>query len=242
MDMGLSEPTDIPIVGDPAPVDAPAALDATIEAPVVIEPADEPVVETPIEAPAESVIEGAAELPVEEVAGEGEQAEAPADDTPTFPSYEDWTLPEGLTMQPEQTEAYNELIGRFGLDQEKGQEMIAFGGEILKQAQERMAEQQVEVFNQTRQGWVKDFEKQAGNQRNTILNDAKSAIKDAVPDEKARADVWNVLAYTGAGDNPAIINMLAALGKRNRERGAPGPSLTATGTQNPADKRYGRRS
>jgi hypothetical protein len=102
-----------------------------------------------------------------------------------------------------------------------------------------MREGQVDAFAETRAGWVKDFETSAGNRRNTILADAKAAVLHAVPDDKTRAELWNVLALTGAGDHPAVIRAFAAIGKGLRERAAPSPGTPAKTTLSPAERRYG---
>jgi hypothetical protein len=223
----------------------PSVAESVVETPVEPVAVEEPVVETPaepvaveepvVETPAEPVVETPSETPTEEPAAEVE-AQAPE-----APTYEEWKVPDGLTMDAEHIESFNSVIGKYGLSQEAGQELMEFGGILIKQAHEQMAQQQQEAFNSTRQNWVKEFERQAGNQRNTILNDARSVIKDAIPDDKARADLWEVLAYTGAGDHPAVINMLASIGKRSREGKAPGPSIASNISGNPADRRYERR-
>ena len=238
-------PVDAPVIdaAAPAAIDALAA-DTPIEpAPAAqAEPAPVPDAAAAEPAPAGSVIEGA-EAAAHEASTEGAQAEVPADAEPAaLPVYEDWTIPEGVTMPPEQIEAYNGLIGKFGLPQEAGQEIMDYGAQLIKQAHEQMAQQQVDAFESTRGDWRKEFDKQAGNRRNTILDDAKSAIRSAVPDEKARSELWNVLAFTGAGDHPAVINLLAAIGKRDRERGAPGPSINTQPNVSPAQRRYAPRS
>ena len=176
-----------------------------------------------------------------EAGKEGEGAKPDASVEAKVPTYAEFKLPEGMTMEAAQTSAFGNILGKYGLSQEAGQEIMDFGAGVLKQAQERMAEAQVDAFAETRRGWVKDFESMAGNRRNTMLNDAKAAIKDAVPDDKARAELWNVLAFTGAGDHPAVIKAFAAIGKRARERGAPSPAVPAKQqTTSPADRRYGR--
>jgi hypothetical protein len=49
-----------------------------------------------------------------------------------------------------------------------------------------------------------------------------------------------VLGFTGAGDHPAIIDLLSRADRRMQERGAPAQGLSVkAGPTNPADKRYG---
>lgn len=235
--------SEVPVAVETAPLaEAPAPV---TELPVTEEAPVEPVTE---EIPAEPVVEDVPAAAVEEVPAEPaiEPEAAPAAEAAPaeLPTYEAFDLPEGISLADEDLSELTTVFGKYGLTQEAAQDLATFGAERIKrgveQAQEAMAQSQQDVFNQTRQGWVKEFERQAGNQRNTILNDAKAAIKDAVPDEKQRAALWDVLAYTGAGDHPAVINLLSAIGKRNREGKAPGPSIATTISGNPADRRYQR--
>lgn len=232
-----------------APVETPVA---GVEA---IAPAAEPVAAEGVAAGAEAAPAAEAEAapaeappaePAAEAAPEGEKPPAEGenrDNAPQFPVYEAFKLGEGLELAPEQSSALNNLLGKHNLSQEAAQEIVDFGSSILKGAQERLQQQQHDVFADTRRGWVKDFEKMAGNRRNTMLNDAKQAIADALPDQKQRTELWQVLAFTGAGDHPAVIRLLSNIGKRARERGAPASTTPAnTKASDPADRRYGRRN
>lgn len=245
------EPTPV-IGGDAAPVAA--APVAAVETPVAVAEVVAPEAVAAVETPAEAGLAEAAEPaetpaePAAEAAPEGEKPEGEADPAPEgdkasqFPTYEPFKLVEGLELAPEQSAALNNLLGKHNLSQEAAQEIVDFGSAILKGAQDRLTQQQNDVFAETRRGWVKDFEKQAGNRRNTMLNDAKQAIADAVPDAKQRQELWNVLALTGAGDHPAVIRAFANIGKRARERGAPLPTAPAKTTPNtPWEGRYGRK-
>lgn len=225
-----------------------------------------PVAETPpaaaavveaAPAPAEPVVEAA---PVEAAAVEEKSAEAaPAEPVvdPVVPdpakaaeaievaplepiTYEAFNLPEGFEAPAERIEAFTGLLNEYSLSQEAGQKLMDLHAETIKQVGDQMAQHQIDAFAETRSGWVKQFDKQAGNRRDTILNDAKWAIGEVVKDDKARQELWNVLAFTGAGDHPAVINAFASAAKRMRERSAPPQGLPAKAQPtNPAERRYG---
>lgn len=227
----------------PAAVDvAPVAETPVVEAPAVVETAPEaaaPAAEAEA-ASEETAAEPAAEAAAAEDAAP-EAAEASAEPAkPEPPKYEDWKVPEGMSLDTERSSALSNIFGKYGLSQEAGQEIVDFGASYLRAQQERMEENQREVFAEMRRGWVQDFEKDSGNRRNTMLNDAKTAIREALPDEKQRAALWEALAITGAGDHPAVIRAWANIGKRLRERAAPSPGLPADPNRNmrPADRRY----
>lgn len=175
---------------------------------------------------------------------EGEKPAEPAAEAapaPEPPKYAELLkVPEGLTMAPDQMTGYAALLTKFNLTPEAGQEMMDFGGAFLKQAQENLVQNQHDVFAETRRGFVAEAQKTFGNKFDTTVNDAKFAITSLVPDKKARAELWSVLSFTGAGDNRHVIGAFAAAGKILRERAAPGPSNPVNGTKsgNPAERRY----
>lgn len=224
-----------------APIEVAPIAEAPVEAAPLAEPVAEPIAETPAEeAPAAEEAAAPAEGadPAAEPKAEGEQAAEP--DPKAFPTYEDWTVPEGMEMQTEQTGALNNIFGKHNLSQEAGQEIIDYGSGILRKAQEQMAQHQQEVWADTQTTWRKDCQTQFGNRYNTMVNDAKTAITEAVPNDKDRAALWDALNLTGAGNHPAVVKAFAAIGRRSRERGAPAPNISSTVQKSPAERRYGR--
>ena len=151
-------------------------------------------------------------------------------------------MPEGIKAAPEQIEAFTGVLSKYGLTQEAGQELMDLHANALKQMADATTQGQFDTFAKMRGDWRKDFEKQAGNRRDTTLNDAKFALGEAVKDKKEREALDNVLGgITGAGDHPLLINALARLGRRLRERSAPPQGVPQRGAPaNKADQRYGR--
>lgn len=242
----------IPVEGAPASVDPAAAIAevapavAAEAAPIVAEPvveavpAAEPVVETPAEPVAEPAVES--ETPAEPVVEAAPDAEKPLVEAEAPPAivYEPFKLPDGIVAAPEQTEAFTGVLNEYGLTQEAGQKLMDLHATSLKEYADSVAQHQQDVFAETRAGWVKDFDKQAGNRRDTILNDAKWLINDTLKDTDERKALWNAFAITGAGDHPAVIMALAKVAKRLKERAAPPQGLPARAqAANPADRRYG---
>jgi hypothetical protein len=241
---------DIPVESAPAPVDVAAVIEAApvivaeaaptpdvapepvVEAAPTAEPADDPAPEpTPEpEATAEPAVEAAPEAAAEPVV----EAEAP----PAI-VYEPFKLPEGLQAAPEQTEAFSAVLNEYGLTQEAGQKLMDLHAASLKAYAETTAQHQQDAFAETRAGWVKEFDKQAGNRRDTILNDAKWLINDTIKDTDERNALWNAFAVTGAGDHPAVVMALGKIAKRLRERAAPPQGMAARPqAANAADRRY----
>ena len=225
---------DIQAASEAAVAPEPSVIEAEPAAAEGGEPAPAAEAAPAVEAkPAEEKPAEAAKPDAAPAEGEGVQA-APA------PAYQDFTLPEGLQAAPEQMTAFTGVLGKYGLTQEAGQELMDLHAETLRQMQTQMEQRQQDVFAETRRGWVAEFEKGAGNRRDTILNDAKFTISEVIKDPKERAELWNVFAFTGAGDHPAVINALAKVAKKLRERTAPASPVPQTPERgaNQADRSY----
>lgn len=242
----LAAPLTPPLGGEGAvsaaplePVAGAAEAAPVIEAEAAPAPAEVAAPEPEAAAPAEAPAEGAAaEAAPEAGAAEGEDAEVKA------PAYTDFKIPEGIAAEPAVMSAYANILGKYGLTQEAGQELLDFHATSVKQAQTAMDQRQRDIFADTRAGWVSDFQKQFGNKADTVANDAKWAITELVKDQKQREALWNVLAFTGAGDHPAVVSAFASAAKRLRERSAPTPPLPGNGDKGgtAADRRYGNRN
>lgn len=239
-------PLDLP-QGETAPVvaAAPEPAVAATEANPAPEPDAAPAAE-PAAGEAETAASGEAapaEAALTEAKPEGDGTEVKAEpDKPAAPSYADLKMPDGVVSDPIVMGAFTGVLGEFGVAPEAGQKLLDLHANVMTQAVEAMAQHQQDVFSETRRTWIAEFDKSAGNRRDTILNDAKWAISDIVKDTKQRQALWDVLAFTGAGDHPAVINAFASVAKRLRERAAPAPGLPQNGAKSgsPADRRYGR--
>jgi hypothetical protein len=222
------------------PVVAPAA-DSAPAAPVVAETpkADEPAKS----AEAAPVVEAKPDAPKTEdapkVDGEAKpegEVEPPKVEAPKY----EFKMPEGVVAEAPIMSAYSNILTKYNMTPEAGQELLDFHGEQIKATAARIEQGQQDAFAETRRGWVKDFEKQAGNRRDTMLNDAKWAAGQFAGDKKQAAELWNVLNFTGAGDHPAVIRTFSNIAKALRERSAPqhgNPSNSAP--SDPVTRRYG---
>lgn len=239
-----------PMADEIAPVEAAPTLvaeAAEAAAPAVVAPAVvAPVAEAPPAPPAEATLpEAAAEQPVasEPVEATPEAVvaeEAPAE--PVLPTYADFKVPEGFSLPAERLTEFTGVLGKYGLTQEAGQELLDLHAATFAQFRDAIPQQQRDAFAETRRTWREDFYKSAGNRSGTMANDAKWAINQLVRDTAARTELHTVLDNTGAGDNKAVIGLLARAAKVMRERAAPPPNLPAKGQAlTPAEKRYGAR-
>ena len=215
-----------------------AAAEAAPAAEPVVEPDAEPVVaaepaaeETKVEEPVAA--EPAAAEPADEPAVKVEAA------VPEPIAYADFEIPEGLVVEPIQIESFHGVLNKYGLNQEAGQELMNLHAATLKDIVAATDQRNADRFAEMRNDWVKQVDKQYGNKRDTVVNDAKWAIETLIPDKKQREAVWGAMSLTGAGDHPAMVGLMAAVAKKLRERSAPSPALPTRATGNKADARYG---
>ncbi len=238
--VGAAAPTPVP---PSAPVsEAPvASVEAIQAAPTpTAETGDKPAESAPAAPVANAPVE-AAPAPEGDKKPDGEAApvEPPK---PEAPRYE-FKMPEGVVADAPVMSAYTNILGKYNMPPEAGQELLDFHANQMTVYAERVAQSQQDQFSETRRGWVKEFEKMAGNRRDTMLNDAKWAVMQFGGDKKQVAELWNVLNFTGAGDHPAVIRAFANIAKASRERSAPqhgNPAVSAP--TDPATRRYGKRA
>jgi hypothetical protein len=243
----------LPVAGaEPAPVAVEPVAAAPAEgAAAVVEaaPTAEALVEPVTEAPVEPVVDAepaggdptkAADGKDPKVVEPAKPAEPVVETAPAEPiAYADFTIPEGLVVEPKQIESFHGVLNKFGLNQEAGQELMDLHAATLKDAVTATEQRNADRFAEMRSDWVKQVDKQYGNKRDTVINDAKWAIETLIPDKKQREAVWGAMSLTGAGDHPAMVGLMAAVAKKLRERNAPSATLPTRPSANKADQRYG---
>lgn len=220
---------EVPVVAaEPvAVVAAPAVEPAVTEAPV----AETPVVETAAaftphtETP--SLLEQAGQEPPKPEAAPAEAvAEAPA---PIAPTYEPFALPEGIEAAPEAMTAYTGALGKYGITQEAGQELIALHAAQMQHYAEQTLARQHEVFGATRAAWrdqvMKDPEIGGANYQHALAVVAE--LRDRfVPRSGPVHDEFNeALTISGLGDHPALLRWAYRIGMALREPAAPTPAM-----------------
>ena len=125
--------------------------------------------------------------------------------------------------------------------QEGAQALLDLHTKALQDTAQAWRQQGEDAFQNMRRDWRESFYKQAGNRADTLANDAKWAIQELFPKTDERKSFTDLLAVTGAGDNYAMVNALAKVARRLKERTAPANALPPK--QQPMDKaqrRYNR--
>lgn len=234
----------VPVPEDPASVAAvpdviaaavvdqkPDPLAATGEAlgdgaPAVVAPAAEQPAFTPhTDTPSLLEQAGKPEAKPTEVA----PVEVTPPEQPTAPIYEAFTLPEGVQAAPEKLELYTSALGKHGITQEAGQELIALhAAEIQSYAEQTLARQH-EAFGEMRAGWrdqvMKDAELGGANHQSAMA--AVAEVRDRfIPRSGPVHDAFNdMLTATGVGDHPSFLRFIARIGHALREPAPPPPAM-----------------
>ena len=167
---------------------------------------------------------------------------APEPAKPVAPVYTEFKLPETIKADAATMSAYTNVLGKYNIPQEAGQELIDFHANAMKQHADALARNQIDVFEKTKSNWMKSAQKEFGNRFDTSVNDGKAIIAQFGGTKQQQAELRSVLGYSGTGNHPAVIRLLANMAKKLNEPSAPANGLPSRGRQeSPAERRYGNR-
>jgi hypothetical protein len=224
--------------GVTAPLESVVAAPAEA-APVILSDSPSVVSAEAVAEPTPQAEPAAAEAVAEPVVEAAPEPEAAPESV--VPTYEAFKVPEGLTLPDERVAEFTGVLGKYGLTQEAGQELLDLHASNLSQMQTQMDQRQRDAFADTRRSWREDFYKSAGNRSDTMANDAKWAITQLVKDTAQRKELYTVLDNTGAGDHKAVIGLLARAARVMREQDAPPQGLPPRGpARTAAERRYNK--
>jgi hypothetical protein len=220
-------------IGESAPADAPTPIEAPGETAPPVEP------EKPAEPEPASELKPHTETPtLMELAGKEEppktEGEAPPAAEPTQPrSYEPFTLPEGLALDPARvTEAATNLFAADNLPQERAQAYVDFHIAEMQRYAAAQAQQHHDQFANMRADWVKQVladPEMGGNGHQTAMTSiamARDLFVSAHPQtseqyQREMAEFNDFLRITGAGDHPAFNRLMLNVARKWQEPAAP---------------------
>lgn len=235
-------------VPPPAPVSSPAPVAAvpeaspapTLEAPLPSDPAPaQAPTPAPVQAP-QSTLLGGPDKPVEQPApGDANAPEGQSVEPAPPPTYEPFTLPEGVTLsQPERLEAYTSTLGKFGISQEGGQELISMHLAEITQRENAIRTEHANAETAREQEWRQQTQQDpeiGGNRLQTTLDSVHQFIRTHGGNAAEQAEALKVLNETKVGSNPTILRLLSRAGSTMSEgkplAAAAPPSLPKSNTQ-----------
>lgn len=221
-----------------APAEAPAAeaAEPTTVLGEALKTQDKPV--EPVEAPK------AEEVKVENK--DGGQSEEPA----PLPTYDAFTLPEGVTMDTERMSDFTKALAEFEKTskaehtevQKLGQELVNKHVAMVQDAVERLQKNNFTAFEKQKTEWKDAFigdPEIGGNKQQTTVNAALEFIRTHGGTSEQQADFHNLMEMTGVGNHPAMIRILSNAMDKMRE-GQPVPAKSPLpSVKNKIEKRYG---
>lgn len=249
----MTDEVQVPVADASAPlpetvvVETPVVETPTIETPVEVTPTENTILgDDTVEAPVENPIE---ETPVEApVENEGEtQSEEPA---PVQPTYDAFTLPDGIDQDNEMLIEFKKDLGDLELKtkadhaviEELGQKFVdKYIAEVAKVV-EHMNQHHKDEFENKKNQWKEDFEKDpvlGGNRKDTTISNIKQLIRTHGGDEAQRQSLSEFMNETGVGNHPVLIGFLNRLSSGMQE-GKPLPAQTPPQPKlSKVEKRYG---
>ncbi len=158
--------------------------------------------------------------------------EAPPADKPAAPTYEPFTLPDGVTVNQEQMTAAQQLFAEHNLPQEAAQKLVDFHVESLRAYDAAASEAQHRAFEDYRTSErarvMADPEIGGAGHATAMTAIAKmrdlfasSARPGTEQYEKDMAEFNTGLRITGAGDMPWLLRLLHNVARRFDEPAAP---------------------
>jgi len=131
--------------------------------------------------------------------GEGEQG-APE-------TYEDFTLPEGMELDPESSEQFKATAKEMNLTQEQAQKLVDLQGQVMAKQQEQLA-QTVEQWKED----VKNDPEIGGPNMEKSVQEAQKALAAYGTD-----GLKDMLNQSGLGNHPEVVKFFAKVGRTLKE-------------------------
>lgn len=154
--------------------------------------------------------------------------EASSSKEPAPIEYEDFTLPEGVEISPEEMSRAKEVFGKANLPQETAQEYLDMHRAEVQRTVDDLQKKQWDDWMATRQVWRDTFqsdEEIGGNRANTSIQAGSNLIRSFGTEGLVEA-----IEQTGLGDHPEFIRFLARLSETHSETSKPvqaeGPPIT----------------
>lgn len=243
-----STPTDIntgatlTAVPTPTPVVTPEVIPVAEVVPVV------PTVEAPsvvsteipvatVEAPKETILGEApkpvtpdpvVEVPKEPVATETKTEGGQSDETAPPPKFDSFTLPEGVSLDPERVSKFTELLSKVETEgkashdfvQKFGQEAVDFHVNEVKNAVENVTKMYQTAWSKQVNDWKESFLSDpviGGNRWETTVTAAQDFIRTHGGTETEQTELRAALESSGLGNHPAVLRTLANAGRAMSE-------------------------
>jgi hypothetical protein len=153
---------------------------------------------------------------------------------PSRPTYTEFKLPEGATVDEASMKAASDLFADSGLTQEQAQKFI----DLATAREQAAAKAGVQAFVELQNKWVSEVKADpdiGGDKLDATLASAARAI-----DRLAVPGLREALDLTGGGNHPAVVKAFARVGQMiSEDRFQPGNGAPPAASRSPAEVIYG---
>ena len=149
-------------------------------------------------------------------------------------AYADFTLPEGVTLDAETVKEATAVFKELNLPQAAAQKLVDFYTGKMQAAMDAP----MQLWKEQQEKWVAEVkaDPQLGkNLKGTLSNISKAIDTLAEGNPKLATEFREAMDFTGAGNNPAFIRMMAAIAARVTE----GTHVTGNGPTKESQARPG---
>lgn len=244
----VSSPAELPVT--PSPENSPAVEPIAPEV-IPVETPVEPAIE---ESKAETLLGGEKKIEeksVEEAKPEGKSEEKPAEESKEveLPTYEPFTLPEGVTLDAEKMGEYTTALAEFEATTKASHEEVQkLGQQFLDRhiaELQRYTETLTHAWNKQKNDWKESFLKdpEFTNRTNTVVNAAIDAIGVYAGNSEQQGEFRKLMEDTGVGNHPAMIRMLSNMMlARPEPKPLAAPQIASGQKASKMSKMYGNKS
>lgn len=128
------------------------------------------------------------------------------------PVYTGFKMPEGVKLADEDLGRYTGILGKHGVTQEAGQDLIDMHIAELTKATQAIEKRQLDVFQSTREGWKQQYREDpeiGGNRQATSMKNAVDVVNQIFNGRaEQRGEFLKMLDWSGLGDHPEMIRAL----------------------------------
>jgi hypothetical protein len=161
------------------------------------------------------------------------EAAAPEAPAPEVPTYGEFKLPDGATVDGEQLEQATTLFKEAGLPHEQAQKFI----DLALSREQAAATRGVQAFVDLQTKWVSEIK--ADPEIGGTRFEASMASASRAIDRLGVPGLKEALNLTGAGNNPAIVKAFVRLGQMvSEDRFMPGRNAAPAASRSPAETIY----
>lgn len=209
-----------PVQASPTPVETPTTpvVETPVAAPVTLLGEETPVVKT----------ETNSEVKPAEEQKTTEPTEGQSDEPASPPIYDQFAVPEGVTLEAEQVGKFTEILGKFELDskadhamvQKFGQEAVDFHVKEIQRTVEDVYKSLTTTWEKQKTDWRDAFigdSEIGGNRFQTTVDSARNAILNYGGTPEQQAEFRQMMETSGLGNHPAMIRLLNNVTKASEE-------------------------